>query len=244
MHGRIAIVTGAGQGIGRAIGTTLASEGTHVVVADRDAETGRASADALDGSFIEVDVTDPVAVRTMVDAVVARHGRIDVLVNNAGIVRNSPAETTTDTDWSETFRVNVDGVFYGCREVGKVMLDAGRGVIVNIASMSGMIVNRPQPQAAYNASKAAVIMLTKSLAAEWAPRGVRVNAVAPGYVATALTLRGMTDDTWREAWLRDIPMGRVAQPEEVAATVAFLASDASSYVTGSVFVVDGGYTSW
>jgi NAD(P)-dependent dehydrogenase (short-subunit alcohol dehydrogenase family) len=124
------------------------------------------------------------------------------------------------------------------------MLEAGSGSIINMASMSGLVVNRPQPQAAYNTSKAAVVMLTKSLAAEWASRGVRVNAIAPGYVATDLTLKGLSNEEWRTEWLRSTPMGRVAQPSEIAPAALYLASDASSYVTGSVLVIDGGYTAW
>lgn len=244
LAGRLALVTGAGQGIGREIAGSLAGAGATVVVADRNVATGEATAAELGGMFVELDVIDPAAVRAAVDAILAENGRIDVLVNNAGIVRNTPAEETGDQEWRDIFSVNVDGLFWCSREVGRVMLDAGRGSIVNIASMSGLIANHPQPQAAYNASKAAVIMLTKSLAAEWAGRGVRVNAIAPGYVATELTVRGMSNPDWRDEWLRSIPMGRVASPSEIAPAALYLASDASSYVTGSVLVIDGGYTAW
>jgi NAD(P)-dependent dehydrogenase (short-subunit alcohol dehydrogenase family) len=244
LAGRVAVVTGAGQGIGREIAGSLAAAGARIIVADRNRETGVGVADALGGMFVELDVTDSSAVRAAVDSIVADLGRIDILVNNAGIVRNTPAELTSDDEWRAILGVNCDGVFWCCREVGRVMLEAGSGSIVNIASMSGLVVNRPQPQAAYNVSKAAVIMLTKSLAAEWAGRGVRVNAIAPGYVATELTLKGMSKDEWREEWLRSTPMGRVAQPAEIAPAALYLASDASSYVTGSVLVIDGGYTAW
>ncbi|HYH93826.1 MAG TPA: glucose 1-dehydrogenase [Candidatus Saccharimonadales bacterium] len=244
LDGRVAVVTGGGQGIGLEIARALAAAGATLVIADRNEETGPAAAAEVGGTFVEIDVRDSDSVRRAVDAIVGRHGRIDILVNNAGIVRNTPAEETGDDEWRDILSVNCDGVFWCCREVGKVMLAAGGGSIVNIASMSGLVVNRPQPQAAYNVSKAAVIMLTKSLAAEWGARGVRVNAVAPGYVATELTLRGMETPGWEEAWLAGTPMGRVAQPSEIAPAVLYLASDAASFVTGSVLVIDGGYTAW
>jgi NAD(P)-dependent dehydrogenase (short-subunit alcohol dehydrogenase family) len=244
LRGRLAFVTGAGQGIGREIARAFAAAGARVIVADRNRDSGVTVADELGGFFVELDVTDSGAVRSAVDSLVADHGPIAILVNNAGIVRNTPAESTSDEDWRDVFRVNVDGVFWCCREVGRTMLEAGGGSIINIASLSGLVANRPQPQAAYNASKAAVIMLTKSLAAEWAGRGVRVNAIAPGYVATELTLKGMGNPDWREEWLRSTPMGRVAEPAEIAPAAVYLASDASSYVTGSVLVIDGGYTAW
>lgn len=206
-------------------------------VLDQNRATGKDAAAEVGGV-----VTNGPSVANAVARVVEGHGRIDILVNNAGIVRNTPAEETDDDEWRSIFAVNCDGVFRCCREVGRVMLSAGRGVIVNVASMSGLVANRPQPQAAYNASKAAVIMLTRSLAAEWADRGVRVNAVAPGYVATELTLRGLTNPDWKREWLAATPLGRVAEPNEISPAVLYLASDASSYVTGSVLVIDGGYT--
>ena len=189
-------------------------------------------------------MADPGSVRALVREVLDGHGRLDVMVNNAGIARSVPAEEMTDEEWRRMTAVNLDGVFWGCREAGRVMLERGSGSIVNIASMSGMISNHPQPQAHYNAAKAGVIMLTKSLAGEWASRGVRVNAVSPGYTRTPMTEPSMSKSEWAEVWLSSTPMGRVAEPHEIAPAVLYLASDAASFATGTNLVVDGGYTSW
>ena len=244
LRDRVAVVTGAGQSLGLAISHALRAAGAKVVVAEINAEVGPRAAEEVEGDFVQTDVTDPASVREMVRAVLEKHGRIDILVNNAGIVHNIPSEEVPDEEWRSVLSVNLDGVFWCCREAGRAMLERGSGVIVNIASMSGMVSNHPQPQAAYNASKAGVITLTRSLAGEWASRGVRVNCVSPGYIRTPLTELGMSKSEWADVWISSTPMGRLAEPHEIAPAVVYLASDASSYATGTNLVVDGGYTSW
>ena len=246
----MAIVTGGGRGIGLAVCRRLAGAGARVVVAEIDSEGAEAAVrelgklDAEAALAVPTDLRSTESVDAMVDRVVAAFEQIDVLVNNAGVAMNVPAEEMTDDAWREIFEVNVTGVFRCCRSVGRRMLSRGRGSIVNVASMSGTIVNKPQPQAAYNASKAAVIQLTKSLAVEWAGRGVRVNSVSPGYIQTEMTRRGMETPEWRRVWEEMTPMGRVGQPDEIASAVLYLASDASAFATGTDLVVDGGYTCW
>ena len=247
---RIALVTGGGRGIGLACADALAEAGARVIIADRDAATaeeGRAALRAknLDAEIVIMDVTDSRRVTEVADDLAARHRRIDVLVNNAGIARSeTPAETVSDEHWLNVIDVNLNGTFWCCRAFGRHMLQAKSGAIVNIGSMSGFIVNRPQEQCYYNASKAAVHHLTKSLAAEWGARGVRVNAVAPTYIATPLNEFVKSNPAMYDAWIGGTPMARLGKVEEIASVVLFLASDAASLMTGSIVLADGGYTCW
>jgi NAD(P)-dependent dehydrogenase (short-subunit alcohol dehydrogenase family) len=247
---KTALVTGAGQGIGLACAEALAEAGARVVIADRDpklAETGCASlkAKGLNAEIVIMDVTDSKRVSEVADKLATRYGGVDILVNSAGIARSeTPAEKVTDEHWLNVVDVNLNGTFWCCRAFGKHMLDAKSGSIVNIGSMSGFIVNKPQEQCYYNASKAAVHHLTKSLAAEWGARGVRVNAVAPTYITTPLNAFVKSNPQMYDAWIGGTPMARMGEVDEIASVVLFLASDAASLMTGSVVLVDGGYTCW
>ncbi|WP_422364833.1 SDR family NAD(P)-dependent oxidoreductase [Pelagibius sp.] len=251
LDGRVAVVTGGGQGIGAACARALAEAGAKVVIAELQPERADACAAELAklGLTVEsvpLDVTKSEDVDRVAAEVIAKHGRVDILVNNAGVAKSDvKAEDTSDEHWRFHMDVNLDGLFWCCRAFGRQMLKQGSGSIVNIGSMSGFIVNKPQPQSFYNASKAAAHHLTKSLAAEWGAKGVRVNAVAPTYIETPLTAFGMNEspDMYR-TWLEMTPMARVGQPDEIASVVHFLASDAASLVTGSVVLADGGYTCW
>jgi len=242
--GRIAIVTGGARGIGLETAKAFKSNGATVVIVDIVRETGMKAAEELGIDFIQSDLTQSGQVKDLATEVRSKHGRIDIAFNNAGIAVSLDSESCSDEDWHRVININLNAVFYCCREFGKVMLEQGKGSIINTASMSGIISNTPQPQAAYNVSKAGVIMLTKSLAGEWAKRGVRVNSISPGYIGTEMTKPGMYNPDWYPTWMQFTPMGRVGEPCEVAPAVLFLASDASSYITGSNLVMDGGYTLW
>lgn len=250
MDGQVAVVTGGGRGIGLACCQALAEAGAQVVIIDREeaiASSGRqALADlGYKADAHVLDVTDSSAVDRAAAAIAEKYDRIDVLVANAGIARSgTAAEDTPDELWLNVNDVNYNGVFWCNRAFGRPMLKAGRGAIVNIGSMSGYIVNRPQLQTYYNASKAAVHHLTSSLAAEWASRGVRVNAVAPTYIESEMTKVVNIDPTVVDTWIRDTPMGRLGQPHEIASVVHFLACDASSLMTGTTVKADAGFTCW
>ena len=246
---RVAVVTGGGRGIGLAIAEALAEAGARVILADRDKDTLAQGASHLKAAGFQsetvlLDVTRSADVTRVADDLWDRHGHIDILVANAGIGRPpTPAEDVSDEDWLVVNDVNVNGVFWCNRAFGRKMLERGSGAIVNIGSMSGFIVNRPQGQAHYNTSKAAVHHLTKSLAVEWAERGVRVNAVAPTYIDTPL-VKHAHEMGIAATWIADTPMKRMGQPHEIASVVQFLASDAASLMTGAIVSVDAGFTCW
>ncbi len=244
LTGRLALVTGAGQGIGEACATALAEAGARVIVTDLDPARAEAAAQRIAARGLQAESRPLDVTRTdQLDALAGELPPLDVLVCNAGIASNTPAEEVSDAEWDRVIGINLTGVFKTCRAFGRKMLGAGKGSIVNIGSMSADIVNTPQPQCHYNASKAGVHHLTRSLAVEWALRGVRVNAVAPTYIETPLLAnledqRGMVD-----RWIDLTPMKRMGQPREIASVVLFLASDASSLMTGSIVTADAGYTS-
>ena len=250
LKSRLAVVTGGGQAIGLACVEALAEAGARVVIADYNAKVAEEGRDAMKAKgyacdIAIVDVTDSNGVETLADKLGKAHGNIDILVNNAGIARSeTPAEKVEDEHWLNVLDVNLNGTFWCCRAFGRHMLAAKSGSIVNIGSMSGFIVNKPQEQAFYNASKAAVHHLTKSLAAEWGARGVRVNAVAPTYINTPLNAFVKSDAKMYDAWINGTPMGRMGEVEEIASVVLFLAGRGASLMTGSIVVVDGGYTCW
>lgn len=245
LDGKVAVVTGGSRGLGVGFASALGAAGASVLTCGRDAAAGRQSAAALaaqrvDTEFVTADITSTEEVERLLEATIARFGRVDILVNNAGACVHAPALEVKPEDWRAVMAVNLDAVWTCSQVFGRHMVGHGSGTMINIGSMSGMIVNRPQWQPAYNASKAAVHHLTRSLAAEWAPHGVRVNALAPGYIKTDMS--PVDDPQFRQHWIDDAPMRRYGTVEELAPAVVFLASEASAFVTGSVLVADGGYS--
>lgn len=248
LDGKSIFVTGGARGIGKSVAEAFCEAGANVAIVDIDFRTAQETAKELkdktgsDTMAFEVDVTDPAEVTEMVAAVKAKYGKIDAAFANAGICINVPADEMTFDQWKKVIDINLTGVFLTDQAAGKVMLEQGYGSIINTASMSGHIVNVPQPQCAYNASKAGVIQLTKSLAVEWAKKGVRVNSISPGYIGTDLTLSSETLKPLIEQWNAMAPMGRLGKPEELQAICVYLAGDAASFTTGADFVIDGAFT--
>ena len=248
LDGKAAFVTGGARGIGKSVATAFAEAGADVVIADIDiaeAEKTAGELSAIGGcraTAFQVDVTNPQQVTALVDFVVERYGHLDIAFCNAGICINAPAEEMTFEQWSKVININLTGVFLTAQAAGRQMLKQGGGSIINTASMSAHIVNVPQPQCAYNASKAGVIQLTKSLAVEWASKNVRVNCISPGYIGTDLVLTNQNLIPLIEQWNAMAPLHRLGKPEELQAICVYLASDASPFTTGSDFVVDGAFT--
>lgn len=245
LTGKVGFVTGGSRGLGRAMAQALGEAGAKVAVTARTLDSAEAAAAELavlgiTSIGVQLEVTDSEDVERAVQEVTDRLGPIDVLLNNAGISIGHTAFDATNADWSEVMATNVDGVWHCSRAIGRRMAERGGGTIVNVGSMSAFIVNQPRWQAAYLASKAAVHQLTKALAAEWAPHGIRVNAMAPGYFLTEMS---PVDQPEFKPWCVDpAPMKRHGMPEELGPVAVFLASDASSFMTGSIVTVDGGFT--
>ena len=248
LDGKKGFVTGAARGIGKRTATAFAEAGADVAIVDLDYETAVATAKEIAEATgrkiiaIKCDVTNEEDVQKMVDEVVEKLGGLDFCHANAGIAINAPAEEMTYAQWKKIIDVNLNSVFLTDTIAGRYMLAHGGGSIVNTASMSGHIVNVPQPQCGYNASKAGVMQLTKSLAVEWAKKGVRVNSISPGYIGTELITSAPDLKPLIEQWNAMAPMGRLGKPEELMGVVVYLVSDAATFTTGSDFIVDGAFT--
>jgi len=248
LDGQVAVVTGGGQGIGRSIAIALGEAGCKVAVADLEfnrAETVAAELQAkgIQSLAIKVDVSKKQECVDMVQKVLSAFGDLHIGVNNAGIVMHSDSEDTPEFQWTKTMEVNLNGVFYCCQAEAKHMLTKGYGRIINTASMSATIVNHPQRQVAYNTSKAGVVHMTKTLGTEWCDRGVTVNCISPGYVDTELNrTEGLL--AVRNMWIRDTPMQRLADVEDLVGGVLYLASGLSNFTTALDLIIDGGFTAW
>ncbi len=247
LSGRVALVTGGGGALGRAIALALARAGADVAVSDYSVKDAETVAQAIIGAgrrglAVEVDVTRSNSVDAMTKEVLSAFGHIDILINSAGVSGHIPAEGMSDEEWNRVIAINLTGTFYCCRSVGSEMIKREKGSIINIASMSGIIVNKGSNNAHYCASKGGVIMLTKSLAEQWAKHNIRVNSISPGYIRTPLSIPVIEEPSFRAFLKTATPMGRPGSPEELMGLAVFLASDASSFMTGSNILIDGGYT--
>jgi NAD(P)-dependent dehydrogenase (short-subunit alcohol dehydrogenase family) len=249
LKGQKALVTGGGQGIGRAISLGLAEAGADVAVAQRHLEVaektaGEIAAMGRQSLALQADVSKSEDVTRMVRAVKEKFGRIDILVNNAGMNKNVPAEDMPEELWDQVLDTNLKSAFLCSQAVGREMIQQKKGNIINVASIGGTVAIRPNTQCHYNSSKMGMIGLTRTLAMEWCKHNIRVNAIAPGYTLTDLLKTRLQTTNFGEQWLADTMMHRMADPEEMKGVAVFLASAASSFVTGAVIVVDGGYSTW
>ncbi len=247
LTGKVAVVTGASSGLGVQMARALARQGADLAILARRKERLDAVAEEIRSMGVRClpvrcDVSDSESVRAAVRTVVDEYGHVDVVVNNAGSGGVGPAETTTDDDWSHTIAVDLTGVFTVAREFGKIMIGQRSGHIINIASMYGMVGNMAMGTAAYHSAKGGVVNLTRALGAEWAKYGITVNAICPGYFATELTVDTLNTESFANYMKLHVPLGRYGNEGELDGAVVFLASDASSYVTGILLPVDGGYT--
>jgi NAD(P)-dependent dehydrogenase (short-subunit alcohol dehydrogenase family) len=243
LEDRIALVTGSGAGIGRAIAETFAREGAFVVVADRDGETAREVAEAIvmangAASSHEVDVTDTAQVKSLMQAIGESHGRLDVLVNNAGVGERSDFRHIADEAWDRVWKVNLDGTVRCAREAFDLLKASGNASVINLSSI--MASKHTRQMAVYSATKGAVSALSRSLAVEYAPYGIRVNTLLPGYVETALIGRYLSNPMIAKALLTQTPLRRFGTPQDIANAALFLASDEAAYITGAALNVDGG----
>lgn len=248
LDGKKGFVTGAARGIGKCTATALAEAGADIAIVDLDLETAQKTAEEIAEKTgrkviaIKCDVTSEEQVQSMVDTVVRELGGLDFCHANAGICINAPAEEMTYAQWKKNIDVNLNSIFLTDTIAGRYMMAHGGGSIINTASMSGHIVNVPQPQCAYNSSKAGVILLTKSLAVEWAKKNVRVNCISPGYIGTDLVMTAPQLKPLIAQWNAIAPMGRLGHPEELESIVVYLAGDTATFTTGSDVVVDGAFT--